>query len=442
MRQWLIIACGVASTSVPAYGQSEPRIEAVWAAGPLEARVGFNRAIDRGIIPSIVGKRIVFGDDVKIGDRALEVTKESRPGGAEPATRGSLSVSAARLDDGGRTLVLATDPHSRDATYALNLPAPMGKSIAYSLRGVDATWYDAKDDARPDWKGWSEALEYSDATSRLRGWVGVHALPLKLRSSGRLTYRTLAALPKGKSTVRVRANVPFELELGNDSAKSRPDPRGGQRAEVATDSDGDAIDLTLTIKTDGKTPIAFKASYSGPNPGEDRDFTPAMLTVPWAPAKPTTLPPSPVPPEFLSGGDPAKGALVFKGDQAKCANCHKVRGEGKEVGPDLSDLIQRDREWTFRQISEPSAVIHPDYVPYTVLTKDGRVLVGIVRAVGADAIRVIDTEAKETTIAKSEIEELRPSATSIMPVGLLGTVGEAAVRDLIAYLTTAPPARP
>jgi hypothetical protein len=33
---------------------------------------------------------------------------------------------------------------------------------------------------------------------------------------------------------------------------------------------------------------------------------------------------------------------------------------------------------------------------------------------------------------------LKPSATSIMPVGLLGAVGEEGVRDLIAFLTTQP----
>jgi putative heme-binding domain-containing protein len=307
---------------------------------------------------------------------------------------------------------------------------------------VDVTWYDAKDDTKPVWKGVSGGLEYGETISRLRGWVGVRGLADRLRSPGRLTFRTLVAMPKGKSSVRVRANVPFEVELGNESAKSSPHPAGGQSAELAAESAGDAVDLTLTIKADGKTPVAFKATFVAPGSSEERDFTPNMLTLPWAPAKPIPLPPSPVPAEFLSGGDPVKGAAIFKGDQAKCANCHKVRGEGKEVGPDLSDLIHRDRAWTFRQVSEPSAAIHPDYVPYTVLTKDGRVLVGIVRAEGADSIRVVDTEAKVTNIAKTDIEELKPSATSIMPVGLLGTVGEAAVRDMIAYLTTPPPAKP
>ena len=73
--------------------------------------------------------------------------------------------------------------------------------------------------------------------------------------------------------------------------------------------------------------------------------------------------------------------------------------------------------------------INPDYVPYTIALKDGQVLAGTVRAEGADAIRVTDTEAKVTVVPRAEIEDLRASATSIMPVGLVGAIGEAKMRD-------------
>lgn len=95
----------------------------------------------------------------------------------------------------------------------------------------------------------------------------------------------------------------------------------------------------------------------------------------------------------------------------------------------------------YRDIAEPSAVIHPDYVPYTVALKDGQVLAGTVRAEGADALRVTNTDARTTTVNKSDVEELRPSATSIMPVGLTGAIGEAKMRDLMAFLMSPPPAR-
>jgi hypothetical protein len=51
---------------------------------------------------------------------------------------------------------------------------------------------------------------------------------------------------------------------------------------------------------------------------------------------------------------------------------------------------------------------------------------------------VTDTDAKTTVVRKDEIEDLRPSSGSIMPVGLIGVLGEAKVRDLLAFLATQP----
>jgi putative heme-binding domain-containing protein len=141
----------------------------------------------------------------------------------------------------------------------------------------------------------------------------------------------------------------------------------------------------------------------------------------------------------LSGGDWRRGEAVFFGEEAKCSSCHKVRGKGGDVGPDLGDRAGRDPAELYRDIADPSAVIKPEYMPYTVALKDGQVAVGVVRAEGADAIRVLDTNGKATIIKRSEIEELRPSGTSIMPVGLAGALGEARMRDLLTFLLGPPP---
>jgi putative heme-binding domain-containing protein len=71
---------------------------------------------------------------------------------------------------------------------------------------------------------------------------------------------------------------------------------------------------------------------------------------------------------------------------------------------------------------------------YTVASKDGRVMAGVVRAVGAETIQVTDTSAKMTMIARAEIDQIRPSGNSIMPVGLAAVLGPSNLRDLIAFL--------
>ena len=96
----------------------------------------------------------------------------------------------------------------------------------------------------------------------------------------------------------------------------------------------------------------------------------------------------------------------------------------------------------YQSIAAPSAEIAPDYVPFTVAARDGRVLAGLVKAEGADSIRVTDTNAKSSILRRDEIDQIRPSATSIMPVGLAAAIGQSGLRDLMAYLISDKAPRP
>jgi putative heme-binding domain-containing protein len=138
----------------------------------------------------------------------------------------------------------------------------------------------------------------------------------------------------------------------------------------------------------------------------------------------------------LSGGDAVRGKELFLGDRARCAQCHAIRGQGGRIGPDLTEIGRKSRAEIYRGIAAPSAAIEPDYASYTVATKDGRVLVGLVRSQGADAILVTDTNAQATRVPRAQIQQIRPSATSIMPVGLAATLGDTAIRDLVAFLAS------
>ena len=53
-------------------------------------------------------------------------------------------------------------------------------------------------------------------------------------------------------------------------------------------------------------------------------------------------------------------------------------------------------------------MIDPDYVPYAVALKDGRVAAGVVRAEGADAIRVHDVNGQSTVIPRSRSRRASP----------------------------------
>jgi hypothetical protein len=104
-----------------------------WPESPTEVRVTFHRPVDPSVLNGLKasatapashgGISIEFGTYVRAADR-LETLKPPyavvRQQDATP--RGHLAVRAARLEHGGRTLVLTTDPHPLQVTYALTLP--------------------------------------------------------------------------------------------------------------------------------------------------------------------------------------------------------------------------------------------------------------------------------------------------------------------------------
>jgi putative heme-binding domain-containing protein len=118
-----------------------------------------------------------------------------------------------------------------------------------------------------------------------------------------------------------------------------------------------------------------------------------------------------------------------------------VRGEGGLAGPDLSNLIHRDATSVLRDIREPSATLHPDYVTYQVTTRDGDTVQGFVRSQKEDSIQLFDVDGKETVFARSAIESFRPSELSLMPSGLLDGRKTNDVRDLLTFLLWEPPKR-
>jgi len=257
-----------------------------------------------------------------------------------------------------------------------------------------------------------------------------------LQRPGKLTLRTLVTFPAGVATVRLDAGMPFEASYGSETARSEA---GTNRAVLKAESTGEAAEFSVVLATGPEVEARLRATASMAKDPAGRAPGRSGFLLPWAPATPPASGEAEVPAAFLAGGDAAAGEAVFHGEQAKCATCHAVRGRGGAIGPDLSELAGRDRAWVYRNIVEPSASIHPEYVSYTVALKDGRIAMGVVRAEGADAIKVGDIDAKQTVIPRAEVEEIRPSASSIMPVGLLGAIGEDRTRDLLAFLTAPHP---
>ena len=131
-----------------------------------------------------------------------------------------------------------------------------------------------------------------------------------------------------------------------------------------------------------------------------------------------------------------RGRSLFAG--ASCYACHRYNDEGGAVGPDLTGVSGR---FGVRDLLEsivlPSKVISDQYGAVTIATTDGKVVTGRIMNLNGDTITVntnmLDPSA-QVVVNVGKIEENRPSTISMMPEGLLSTLNEDEVADLVAYL--------
>src|SRR5205823_5731031 len=135
------------------------------------------------------------------------------------------------------------------------------------------------------------------------------------------------------------------------------------------------------------------------------------------------------------GGNPDRGKKIFLSAKAQCTPCHKVHGQGGDVGPDLSQIGGKfDRTHLVESILDPSAEILQGYQATIIECKSGRVLTGIVKLESATAVTLVDAEAKQITIPVRDIESRAASKVSLMPAGLADHMSPSEFTDLIAYL--------
>ncbi len=140
---------------------------------------------------------------------------------------------------------------------------------------------------------------------------------------------------------------------------------------------------------------------------------------------------------MLNAGDPKRGKAIYFSESAKCATCHKVHGQGGEVGPDLSQIGGKfDRTHLIESLLDPSGEILQGYHATVLTTKSGRVLTGIVKSESPAAVMLQDAVGKSITVAQRDIESREISKVSLMPAGLGEGITPGEFTDLIAYLTT------
>lgn len=130
-------------------------------------------------------------------------------------------------------------------------------------------------------------------------------------------------------------------------------------------------------------------------------------------------------------GDPEKGKLQFT---ARCAVCHSLFGEGGKIGPELTGYDRSNADFWLDNMFTPSLEIREGFGAYTVKTKGGQLLTGLMDAQDAQGIVLKDLAGNKTAIKQADIEKLEASPVSLMPEGLTAGMSDADLKDFFAYL--------
>ena len=135
-------------------------------------------------------------------------------------------------------------------------------------------------------------------------------------------------------------------------------------------------------------------------------------------------------PQVLAEASITNGKSLF---EKTCASCHTLFGEGGVLGPHLDGSDRKNLYYLLENLIDPSAVLPQDYRMNVITLKDGRVLSGNITAQTRHTITVAGLDSVEV-IPVSEMVKQEQFDQSIMPEGLLQTMNDQDVIDLIAFL--------
>lgn len=135
-------------------------------------------------------------------------------------------------------------------------------------------------------------------------------------------------------------------------------------------------------------------------------------------------------------GDVAHGKFVFD-TTGTCLKCHVVNNEGKEIGPNLSEIGSKlSREAMFESIIYPSAGISHNYEAYAVILTNGTTQTGLITSETDDSLSIKGDDGIVRTFKMEEIDEKVKQKISLMPPDLQKLMTVKDMVDAVAYMQT------
>jgi putative membrane-bound dehydrogenase-like protein len=134
-------------------------------------------------------------------------------------------------------------------------------------------------------------------------------------------------------------------------------------------------------------------------------------------------------------GDAARGKAVYL---ERCASCHRLDGQGFQLGPDLVSVKNSGREKLLVNILDPNREVPPNYQAYVVDTKTDESHLGIIGSETSTSVLLKMPFGKDVSIPRSQIRSIKNQSLSLMPDGLEAGLTPQAIADLLDYILSAP----
>jgi cytochrome c oxidase cbb3-type subunit III len=137
----------------------------------------------------------------------------------------------------------------------------------------------------------------------------------------------------------------------------------------------------------------------------------------------------------LSAGNAMAGKAIFDGKGA-CLACHRVRGNGSRVGPELTDIgsLRRAVELE-RSVLDPDAEVLPQNRYFRVVTRDGAAITGRLLNQDAFTVQLMDSSERLLSFSKANLREYAFVDKSPMP-SYAGKLSPKELSDLVSYLAS------
>ena len=143
--------------------------------------------------------------------------------------------------------------------------------------------------------------------------------------------------------------------------------------------------------------------------------------------------------ESLAGGDAERGRNIFLNNSAvSCQKCHKLDGQGGEVGPQLNGIAaekEKDPRYLLESVVFPSAKIAKGFETVILLLTDERTVSGIIKSEDKQTIHLVTPENKEIVIPVKDVASRR-TGPSAMPDDLHKKLSRRELRDVVEFLSS------